>query len=96
MVSVEGGGELLVLGGIEKHVTGELLDRELIEGHVLAVGLDDPIAPWPVLTLAIVLIAIGISVAGDIEPVERHALGVGIGVEEEGDVVLVGVGRFVV
>ena len=59
-----------------------MLDGELIEGHVIAEGVDNPVAPGPVGAAAVVLIAIGVGVAGGIEPEEGHALGVGIGIEK--------------
>ena len=60
MVTVEAGGDFLIESGVGEEVAGELLDRELVEGLVGVVGIDDPVAPAPHSTGSIVLVAIGI------------------------------------
>lgn len=82
MVAIEGGGQKLGVSGVVEHVTGDLFDSELIEGHVIPEGVDDPVAPGPVGTAPINLISIGICVAGGIDPEEGHAFGVGVGRKE--------------
>ena len=79
VVAVEGGGEELGLAWVWQHVTGDLLDGELVKRHVVTESLDDPVTPGPVGAPTVVLIAVGIGVAGGIEPEESHALGVGVG-----------------
>jgi len=73
VIAVETGGEDLLGGGIGQEITGELLEGELVEGHVRVEGVDDPIAPWPVATSGVPLEAVGIAVAGAIEPPHGHA-----------------------
>ena len=43
VVAVEGGGDSLLEGGVGEHVAGDLLDGELIERHVVVVGVDHPV-----------------------------------------------------
>ncbi len=90
VVAVEGGGEDLGVAGVWQHVTCDLLDGELIVGHVLAEGVDDPIPPGPVGAAAVVLVAVGVGIAGGVEPEKGHALGVGVGGEEGVDELVVG------
>ena len=59
----------LVTGWIVQQVTGKLLDRELIEGHVFVVSLDDPIAIRPHLTIVIEVHPVRVSVSRRVEPI---------------------------
>src|SRR5215471_15373261 len=47
MIAIEAGSNLLVEGGIGQHITGDLLERELIKRLVAIEGVDHPIAPAP-------------------------------------------------
>ncbi len=67
-VAVEAGGDELVGGGVVKHVSGELLDGELVEGLVGVEGADDVVAVGPDGAVAVFFVAIGVSVAGEVEP----------------------------
>jgi len=90
VVTVEGGGEELGIGGVGKHVSGDLFDGELIKGHIFTEGIDDPVTPGPVRAGAVDLVTVGVGVAAGIEPEESHALGVGAGGEEGVDKFFVG------
>ena len=74
--TVEGGGEDLIVGGLRQEVAGELIGDEFIPREVLVEGLDDPVAPWPHVALAVDLETITVGVAGDIEPIRGHAFAV--------------------
>ena len=80
VVAVETGGDdrvarrRLVARCRRKHVTGELVDRELIEGKVAVVGRDHPVAPRPIRAARIGLVAVAVGIAGRIEPFDRHPL----------------------
>jgi hypothetical protein len=76
MVAVEACGDPLLEGGVWQQIAGELLDCELVEGHVGVERLDDPIAPAPHVPRAIVLIAAGVGIACGVEPGERHLLSI--------------------
>ena len=76
VVAVERGGDALVEGGAGQHVARKLLDGELVERHVVVVGVDDPVAPAPHRPLAVGLIAVGVGVAGGVEPLDGHPLAV--------------------
>ena len=69
-----------------------MFDGEFVEGHVGAKGVDNPIAPAPHVADAVALIAVGVGVAGGVEPAEGHALGVGVRGEEFVDDFFVGGG----
>src|SRR5258708_2751834 len=68
-VAVESGGDQLIDSRVRQQVAGELLDRELIEGHIAIEGVDDPVAILPHLAGSVNGVAVGIGVAGDVEPV---------------------------
>ena len=67
-VSVKSGGDQLVSGGVGEEIAGELLGDKLIEGAVFVVCLDHVVAVAPDGSLGIDTIAVGIRVAGKIEP----------------------------
>ena len=76
MVTMEGGGDDLVAGGVREQVAGELLDGEGVERLVVVEGLDHPIAVRPHRALRVALEAVGIGIAGEVEPLHRHVLAV--------------------
>ena len=55
--------------------------------------VDDPVAPRPHVALGVGLVAVGVGVAGRVEPVERHPLAVARRGEQAIDDLLVGVRR---
>ncbi len=75
-VAVETRGDLLVEGGAGQQVAGELLDREPVERHVGVEGADHPVAVRPDAALAVLLVAVGVRVAGQIEPAPGPAFAV--------------------
>ena len=66
---------------------------ELVERQVAVEGGDHPVAPGPHGAGEVVLVAVGVGVAGAVEPVHRHALAVVRRREQPIDELLVGVGR---
>ena len=95
-VAMEAGGDLLALRGVGEHVAGELLDGELVERHVGVERVDHPIAVRPDRARAVLLVAVGVGVAGQIEPAARPALAVVRAGEQLIDELLVSIGRSVV
>ena len=94
-----GGGEGVFAGGLfvgGEEVAGELLDEELVVGFVVVEGADDVVAVAPGVAVGDVFVhAVGVGVAGDVEPVAgpaRAVLGRG---EEAVDEVAEGVGGVV-
>ena len=71
--AVEAGGDDLSRGGIRQEVAGDLLQRELIEGHVRVQGVDHPVAVGPDLAEVIALKAVGVRVACEVQPRARPA-----------------------
>ena len=68
-VAEEAGGDQLILRGMGQEVAGDLLDQELVVGHVGVVSPHDPIAPDPLLAGQVFLVAVGVGVTGGVEPV---------------------------
>ena len=93
VVAVEAGDDDLIAGGVGEEIAGQLIDGELVIGHVGVEGVDDPIAPAPHFARAIGLIAVGIAVAGGFHPAEGHAFAVTGGLEQAVNDFLIGVGR---
>jgi hypothetical protein len=62
-----------------------LFDGELIEGHVGVEGTDDPVAIWPDGAAAVFFVAVGVGVAGEVEPFAGPAFAVLRGGEETVD-----------
>ena len=74
--TVEGGGEDLIFGGLGQEVAGELVGDEFIPREVLVEGLNDPVAPWPHVALAVDLETVAVGVAGEVEPICGHAFAI--------------------
>jgi hypothetical protein len=91
-VAVEAGGYLLFDGGVGQEVAGELFDDELIVGQIAIEGVDDPVAVLPDLARGIDRVAVGVGVAGEVEPRSRPAFAVVRGGEQALDEALVGIG----
>ena len=51
-----------------KHVSGQLLDRELIERHVRVEGVDDPVAVRPDRSGPVLFVAIRVRIPRQVEP----------------------------
>ena len=75
-VPVKGRGNKLGLGAFGKEVTGQLFDRELIEGKIVVECFDDPVAVRPHVATAIDRVAVGISVASLVKPVPTPTLAI--------------------
>ena len=70
-VAVEPRGDALLEGRLRQHVSGDLLDREAIERHVRVQSIDDPVAIRPDRPLPVFLVAVGVSVARQVQPAPR-------------------------
>ena len=90
VVAVEAGGYDLGGRGVGQEVAGELLDDELVVGLVGVEGVNHPVAPAPHVARAVVLIAVGVGVAGGVEPAGGHAFAVAGGLEQAVDGVFEG------
>ena len=75
-VAMEAGGDDVVGRRAGKEIAGDLAAREGVEGHVVVEGPDHPIAIGPDPPFAVFLIAVGVGIAGQIEPPPRPALAV--------------------
>ena len=59
-----------------QQVAGDLLDDELVVGQVAVEGVDDPVAVEADLARLVLLVAVGVGVAGGVEPDPAPALAV--------------------
>ena len=75
-VAMKAGGNALGLRGVGQQVAGDLLDGELIKRQVGIERVDHPIAPRPDGTRAILLVAVGVRVAREVQPRLRPALAI--------------------
>ena len=80
--AIECRSELLIFGGIGKKISGDIPGNEVFVRKVLLIGPHDPVAVRPGGEIHVGVVAPGVSVAGGIEPIERHVLGVFDGGEE--------------
>ena len=66
---------------------------ELIVGEILVEGLNDPVAVRGVITVVIVVVAIGVCDADQIQPILRHMFAISGLRQEPVDEILVGFRR---
>ena len=91
-VAVEAGGDDVVGRGAGEEIAGDLAAREGIEGQVVIEGPDHPIAIRPDPPFAVFLIAVGVGIAGQIEPSPRPALAVARAGEQSIDELFISLG----
>ena len=75
-VAMEASGDVVVGRGAGEEVAGELLDAELIVGQIGVERLHDPVAVGPDRARAVFLEAVGVGVAGEVEPAARPAFAI--------------------
>ena len=93
-LAVKGRGQPLARRRARQQVAGQLLDREAIERHVGVDRVDHPIAiPPGVGPRVVLLIAVGVGIAGQVEPVPAPAFAEVRRVQQPLDQLLVGVRR---
>ncbi len=95
MVAVEARGDALGHRRIGQQIAGELFNQELVEGLVGVEGVDDPVAVGPDLAVVVEVQAVGVGVAGGVEPGTRHVLAIARRGEEAVKQPLVCAGRCV-
>ena len=93
MVAIEAGGDLREKIPIWQQVAGHLLGDKTVERHVVVERPDDPVAPNPHVAQAVVLVAVGVGVAGGLQPAKCHVLAVPWRIEQAIDRPFVGVRR---
>ena len=91
-VAVEAGGDPLIGRGVRQHVAGDLFDRELIERQVFVERVDHPVAERPHRPRAVLLVAVGVRVPGQVEPAAGPALAVVRRCQQSIDQLRIGVG----
>ena len=67
-VAMEAGGDDVIDRRFRQHVAGDLPNRKRVEGHVVVERPDHPVAVGPDLAGPILLVAVGIGIAGKIQP----------------------------
>ena len=73
-VAVKSCGDLLLQCSFGQQIASQLLDHESVKRHVPIKGLDDPITITPHHTWSVETKAVGIGVAGHVQPVTSPAL----------------------
>ena len=91
-VAVEGRRDPVVERRIRQQVTGQLLERELVERHVGVEGLHHPVAPAPNCPRRIIGVAGAVGIAGQVEPLPGHVLAIAVVGQQTVDELLDGVG----
>ena len=76
VITMEAGGELLLDGGVREEVAGELFEGEAVVRDVAVEGVDDPVAPRPVVAGGVRLEAVGVGVTRGVQPPHRHAFAI--------------------
>ena len=76
VIAPEAGGDALLERRVRQQVAGKLLGEEAIVRHVGVEALQHPVAPAPHGPRGIVVEAMRVGVAGDVQPVHCHALAV--------------------
>ena len=88
----EARGDDLLLRRIRQQVAGDLLDHKLVVGHVAIDRGNHPVAPDPHLATKILFVAVGVGIAGEVEPVPRPLLAVAVAREQGIDRLLIALG----
>ena len=96
MQPVERGGQPLVVGRVGQQVAGELPREKIVVRQVVVERADHPVAPGPDVAVAIDLIAVGVRVPREVEPVHREVFAEARMPKQPVDDFLVGVGRVVI
>ena len=96
VATVEAGGDLLVERAIREQISRELFDGKLVKRHVAVEGVNQPFAVRPVLAEVIEVDAVGVGIAGGVEPVAAPVLAPVLGLHQLVDELLVDIrGRVV-
>lgn len=75
--AVEAGSDELFFGGFFVEVAGDLEFREFVVGKVFVKGFDDPVAVGGVVAEVVVVVAVGVGDADEVEPEFGHVFSVG-------------------
>ena len=76
VISIEARRDLLVDRRVRQQITSQLLNRKLVEGHVVVERADDPVTPRPHCPIVVREVAIRVSIASGVQPVDRHVFSV--------------------
>ncbi len=95
VIAIEAARQFLLRGGVGQQIARQLLDAEAVERYVAIEGVDHPIAPLPHVALRIDVVAVGIGIARQVEPLHRHAFAVLRQRKQAVHLLLVSVRRFV-
>ena len=71
VAAIEARSDPLFVRRLRQQVAGQLLDGELIEGHIAVVSVDHPIAIGPDFAVGVDMDAVGVCIARGVQPVAR-------------------------
>ena len=92
-IAQEAGGDDLILRGVGEFIAGDLFGDEPVVGEIAIEGVDDVVAVGPDDAEFVALVAVGVGVAGDVEPTAGGVFAVmGFG-EKTINLLFVGIGR---
>src|SRR4029453_10164426 len=95
-VAQEAGRNALLERRKRQQITRQLLDGELVEGHIPVEGVDDPVAIRPDRTRQILFKTVGVGITRRVEPPPSPALAVMGRREQPLDQLLISLGALVV
>ncbi len=67
-IAVKSCGKNLISAGLRKKIPSQLLLRELVKGHILIEGIDNPIPVSPDVARSVLFVAFGVRIPGKIQP----------------------------
>ncbi len=76
--SVVTGCDFLIDAAFGQQVAGQLFSRELVEGNVLSEGVNHPVSIRRNVVILIAVIANGVGISHEVQPVHRHSFSVSI------------------
>ena len=79
MVAIKTGGDFLIIRGIREKISGQLLDRKLVEGHIVLICVQDPVPPRPHISGSIIMKDGSVSVTGRVHPNKGHTFSISMG-----------------
>ena len=72
MIPVETCSQKLFLGMPRYLVACQLPGDKVFIREILVIGMDHPIAPWPLCAIIIILVPMRVGISRNIEPMQRH------------------------
>ena len=95
MIAIETRCDVLGSTRVGNEIASQLVNRELIKRLITIERFNHPVSPGPLISTAIGLIPVTVSVASEIEPLQRHSLAVSLRLQQAINDFFVCVGRLI-